>query len=245
MPWALPAAANAFIRSSLWLMTCSSCTPPPAPLTPPSSPTGMTTSTCPTRLATPGFGAVARFRATDGMKPEWLATYEIKPGTLDTPAYKALWENASEREKRIMASVGTLDRRVYSPLSDSWADGVSAAPARRRWSWRCRCRCRRRSSPTWRRTTTRSTTRCCSAVPGWRRARRFVLTAGDRAEVPVAARDRLRGGVRPAGLQGRDLDALAEPDRRDRDRPREAGLRAAQVVRLSSVLAGVWGPTEA
>ena len=49
----------------------------------------------PNRLATPGFGAVARFRATDGLKPEWLATYEIKPGTLDTPAYKALWENAS------------------------------------------------------------------------------------------------------------------------------------------------------
>jgi hypothetical protein len=81
----------------------------------------------PNRLATPGFGAVTRFRATDGMKPEWLATYEVKPGTLETPAYKALWENASDREKRIMASVATLDRRVYTPLSDSWADGVSPA----------------------------------------------------------------------------------------------------------------------
>src|SRR5262245_26700853 len=47
----------------------------------------------PSRLATPGFGAVTGFRAADGMKPEWLATYEIKPGTLETPAYKALWEN--------------------------------------------------------------------------------------------------------------------------------------------------------
>src|ERR1700722_3761902 len=60
----------------------------------------------PARLATPGFGAVARYRATDGVKPDWLATYEIKPGTLDTPAYKALWENASEREKRVLCSVG-------------------------------------------------------------------------------------------------------------------------------------------
>src|SRR5260221_628273 len=80
-----------------------------------------------------GFGrgylvsALISFLATDGVKPEWLATYEIKPGTLETPAYKALWENASEREKRIMSSVGTLDRRVYAPLSDSWADGVSPA----------------------------------------------------------------------------------------------------------------------
>ena len=58
----------------------------------------------PARLATPGFGAVTRCRATDGMKPDWLATYEIKPGTLETPAYKALWDNSSEREKRIMSS---------------------------------------------------------------------------------------------------------------------------------------------
>ena len=81
----------------------------------------------PNRLATPGFGSIARFRATDGKKPEWLATYQIKPGTLDTPAYKALWENASERERRIMASVSTLDRRVYTQVSESWAEGVSEA----------------------------------------------------------------------------------------------------------------------
>ncbi|HEY0932378.1 MAG TPA: hypothetical protein VGD91_01440, partial [Trebonia sp.] len=78
------------------------------------------------RLATPGFGAVNRFRATDGVKPEWLATYEIKPGTLDTPAYKALRENASAREKQIMSSLATLDRRVYSLISDSRASGLAA-----------------------------------------------------------------------------------------------------------------------
>jgi hypothetical protein len=60
----------------------------------------------PNRLATPGFGAIARFRATDGVKPE-LATCEIKPGTLETPACKALWESSSEREKRIVSSVAT------------------------------------------------------------------------------------------------------------------------------------------
>src|ERR1700751_4759657 len=79
----------------------------------------------PARPPTPGFGAGGRYRATDGMKPDWLATYLIKPGTLDTPAYKALWENASEREKRIMASVGTLDRRGGEPLQDLWAGGGS------------------------------------------------------------------------------------------------------------------------
>jgi hypothetical protein len=34
------------------------------------------------------------------VKPEWLATHEIKPGALEAPAYKALWENSSEREKQ-------------------------------------------------------------------------------------------------------------------------------------------------
>jgi hypothetical protein len=137
----------------------------------------------PDRLATPGFGAVARFRATDGLKPEWLATYEIKPGTLETPAYKALSQNASEREKRIMSSLGTLDRRVYAPLSDSWADGVSPAsgppasgagpvvlavsmsvpPA---------------VEPDLEAYYEQEHYPMLLAVPGWRRARRFVLTAG-------------------------------------------------------------------
>ena len=72
----------------------------------------------PNRLALPGFGAVNRYRASDGMKPEWLATYEVKPGTLDGEDYKALWANASPREKQIMSTLTTLDRRLYTLLSD-------------------------------------------------------------------------------------------------------------------------------
>src|SRR3984957_5645437 len=132
----------------------------------------------PARLATPGFGEVARFRATDGMKPEWLATYLSKPGTLDTPAYKALWENASEREKRIMSSLSTLDRRGYSLLSDSWADGarpdsgpppvvmavsMSVPPA---------------VEPELAEHYGQEHFPMLLTVPGWRRARRCVLAAG-------------------------------------------------------------------
>jgi hypothetical protein len=53
----------------------------------------------PARLATSGFGSIARFRASDGLVPEWLATYEITPGLLGTPAYQALVANGSAREK--------------------------------------------------------------------------------------------------------------------------------------------------
>jgi len=135
----------------------------------------------PARLATPGFGAVARYRATDGVKPDWLATYLIKPGTLDTPAYKALWENASEREKRIMSSLSTLDRRVYSLLHDARADGagdvaqdagpapvvmavsMSVPPA---------------VEPELAAHYEQEHFPMLLAVPGWRRARRYVLTSG-------------------------------------------------------------------
>jgi hypothetical protein len=132
----------------------------------------------PNRLATPGFSSVARFRATDGMKPEWLATYEIKPGTLETPAYKALWENASEREKRIMSSVGTLDRRVYSPLSDSRADGVPAVPGAPPVILAVSMSVPPAVEPDLEAYYDQEHYPMLLAVPGWRRARRFVLTAG-------------------------------------------------------------------
>lgn len=73
----------------------------------------------PARLSVPGFSNVCRFRAADDQVPSWLATYDIARGVLDSPAYKSLAETASAREKSIMSSVATLDRRVYSLLSDS------------------------------------------------------------------------------------------------------------------------------
>jgi hypothetical protein len=85
----------------------------------------------PARLATPGFGAVTRFRALDGLLPDWLATYEIKPGTLDTPAYQAVWDNASPREKQIMSSVSALDRTGAAAVRA--AQVVQLTPDCSRW----------------------------------------------------------------------------------------------------------------
>jgi hypothetical protein len=132
----------------------------------------------PNRLATPGFGAVARFHATDGAKPEWLATYDLEPGTLETPAYKALWENSSAREKRIMSSI-TLDRRVYSLLSDSWADGVSAASGAPPVILAVSMSVPPEVEPDLEAYYEQEHYPLLLAVPGWRRARRFVLTSGD------------------------------------------------------------------
>jgi hypothetical protein len=131
----------------------------------------------PNRLATPGFGTVARFHATDGAKPEWLATYDLEPGTLETPAYKALWEDSSAREKRIMSSM-TLDRRVYSLLSDSWADGVTAAAGAPPVVLAVSMSVPPEVEPDLEAYYEQEHYPLLLAVPGWRRARRFVLTAG-------------------------------------------------------------------
>ena len=132
----------------------------------------------PARLAAPGFGAITRFRALDGLKPDWLATYEVEPGTLDTPEYKALWENATHREKRIMASLSTLDRRLYSLLSDSWADGVSAASGPPPVVMAVSMSVPPAVEPDLAAYYEQEHYPLLLAVPGWRRARRYVLASG-------------------------------------------------------------------
>jgi hypothetical protein len=127
----------------------------------------------PARLALDGFGAVSRFRATDSLTPEWLATYEVRPGTLDGAAYKAVWENASAREKSIMAAA-TIDRRLYTPISDS-GDTGEAPPVLMAVSM---------SVPSsgvadmeaW---YVEEHIPMLLAVPGWRRSRRYRLASGD------------------------------------------------------------------
>ncbi|HWG01062.1 MAG TPA: hypothetical protein VG164_04340 [Trebonia sp.] len=85
----------------------------------------------PARLAVPGFTSVARYRALDGLTPPWLATYEIVPGTLESPEYKALADTASVREKSIMSRLAGLERRVYGLVEEHYAAGRGPGSARR------------------------------------------------------------------------------------------------------------------
>jgi len=78
----------------------------------------------PARLTVPGIGRAYRYRALDGEKPPWLALYELdRPDVIDSPEYKALGANASDRDKAVGAGLATLDRRVYEQIS---ADGSPA-----------------------------------------------------------------------------------------------------------------------
>ena len=68
----------------------------------------------PLRLQFPEFRHGYRFEATDGLKPGWLATYDVDLPFLDTARYASLRTNRSLHEKQLMEQLETLDRRVYS-----------------------------------------------------------------------------------------------------------------------------------
>src|SRR5262249_10600183 len=77
----------------------------------------------------PGVGRASRYRALDGEKPPWLALYELdRPDVIDSPEYKALGANASDRDKAVGAGLATLDRRVYEQISEDGSPAGRPAP---------------------------------------------------------------------------------------------------------------------
>lgn len=131
----------------------------------------------PARLTVPGFESAARYRAADGLEPPWVAVYEIEPGTLDTPAYKALYANNSEREKSILSRLATLDRRVYELISDERPAGAPAAgapPVLFAVSMSVPAGTEDDMNAWY----TQEHIPMLLAVPGWLRARRYRLTSG-------------------------------------------------------------------
>ena len=83
----------------------------------------------PARLTVPGVRSVYRYGALDEEKPPWLALYDLdSPGVLDSPSYKALAAQASDRDKSVTAGLAALDRRVYEQLSSDGPAGDGPAP---------------------------------------------------------------------------------------------------------------------
>src|SRR5260370_6932365 len=75
----------------------------------------------PARLAVPGIRSAYRYGALDEEKPPWLALYNLdSPGVLDSPEYKAVAADASDRDKSVAAPLATGDPPVSGhPSSDA------------------------------------------------------------------------------------------------------------------------------
>ena len=128
----------------------------------------------PARLTVPGISAGYRFRALDEAAPPWLAYYEMKSGALDSPEYWALAALASAREKSIMSSLATLDRRVYELISDSGAASEEPPPVVLAVSMSVHPGMDADLAAWY----ADEHIPMLLAVPGWRRVRRFRLIAG-------------------------------------------------------------------
>jgi hypothetical protein len=83
----------------------------------------------PARLKVPGLVHACRYQALDDLTPRWLALYELSgPEVLDSAEYQAVVAGGSDREKFIMSHLATLDRRIYTQLSDDGLDTGGPAP---------------------------------------------------------------------------------------------------------------------
>ena len=83
----------------------------------------------PARLTVPGIRSAHRYRALDDQKPPWLALYELdSPDVIDSPEYKALAAEASDRDRSVVAGLATLDRRVYEQTSENGSPMGRPAP---------------------------------------------------------------------------------------------------------------------
>ena len=77
----------------------------------------------------PGLLGACRYQALDDLTPRWLALYELSgPAVLDSAEYQAVVAGGGEREKFVMSQLATLDRRIYTQLSDDGAAAGEPAP---------------------------------------------------------------------------------------------------------------------
>lgn len=72
----------------------------------------------PLRLRLPFITTGDRYKAIDGQKPEWSAVYDVSDlSWIEKRIYNRLREERSLREKAVMATFESLDRKIYSLIS--------------------------------------------------------------------------------------------------------------------------------
>lgn len=82
----------------------------------------------PTRLQLPSIHTGARYRATDGQNPTWLALYDLENvSVLSDPSYRALRDNRSEKEAKVLSSIPTTERKAGKLISTKGSVSADAS----------------------------------------------------------------------------------------------------------------------
>ncbi|RBQ16872.1 hypothetical protein DP939_27795 [Spongiactinospora rosea] len=126
----------------------------------------------PARMALPGVHSGHRYRAIDGVRPGWLAWYDLDLGVLDTDAYRELRERRSARESAVMGRLAALDRRVYEPLDEHGSGGGPVLVVRS-------MSVRPGGEADFHAWYAGEHLPALHAIPGWGRTRRYVLRTGE------------------------------------------------------------------
>lgn len=136
----------------------------------------------PLRLRLPFIKTGDRYKASDGEKPEWSAVYDVSDlAWLDKPIYTRLREERSKREKNVMGTFESLDRKIYSSVSTR-GDFAGPAPVQVAVSMRVN----EPDLAEFDKWYEEEHTGMLSKIPGWLRTRRFKLVVGGLKGMPPA-----------------------------------------------------------
>ncbi|CAK4033437.1 related to alpha beta hydrolase [Lecanosticta acicola] len=136
----------------------------------------------PLRLRLPFIQTGDRYKAIDGQKPAWSAVYDVSDlSWVEKRIYSRLREERSLREKAIMGTFESLDRKIYSLVSVrgeySGPPPVTIAAS---------MRLNESDLDEFNRWYEEEHTDMVSKVPGWLRTRRFRMVVGGLQGMPPA-----------------------------------------------------------
>lgn len=134
----------------------------------------------PLRLRLPFILTGDRYTAADEERPEWSAVYDVSDlKWIDKRIYSRLREERSKREKEVMSTFESLDRKIYS-LFSTRGNNPKPAPLQLAVSMRVN-EAHLEDFDNW---YEQEHTDMLSKIPGWLRTRRFRMVVGGLKGMP-------------------------------------------------------------
>ncbi|TKA31767.1 hypothetical protein B0A50_01845 [Salinomyces thailandicus] len=135
----------------------------------------------PLRLRLPYITTGDRYQATDGQNPEWSAVYDVSElAELEKRLYTRLREERSAREKAVMSTFESLDRKIYRTIASRGSVGDAPAPITVAVS----IRVNEADLDDFGKWYDEEHTPMLSKIPGWLRTRRFEMVVGGLKGMP-------------------------------------------------------------